>query len=171
MKQIVEISGRRFEVELPPAGHLGSAVIDGLSITFDLYSATPGCPASLLVEGRSYALESDFDGNLWRFSINGDEFAARVSDERREALSLLTGATGDRAFGAGELRAPMPGLVVKLLVAAGDRIAQGQGVIVVEAMKMENEIGAPLDGVVGQCHIQPGQAVEKGQILITMRPE
>ena len=64
--------------------------------------------------------------------------------------------------------APMPGLVVKVEVEVGQAVRAGQGVVVVEAMKMENELKAPADGVVAKIHVEPRQTVEKGTVLITL---
>ncbi|MBT5425262.1 MAG: biotin/lipoyl-binding protein, partial [Bacteroidetes bacterium] len=68
----------------------------------------------------------------------------------------------------GEIKAPMPGLIVKLLREVGETVQKGQGVIVVEAMKMENEISAPIDGILKKCAVSPGMAVNKGDLLITI---
>ena len=72
------------------------------------------------------------------------------------------------ASGPAPLIAPMPGLIVRVNVKAGDQVAQGQGLVVMEAMKMENELRAPAAGTVKTVNIAPGTAVEKGTILIEM---
>ncbi|MCW5893418.1 MAG: HlyD family efflux transporter periplasmic adaptor subunit [bacterium] len=70
-----------------------------------------------------------------------------------------------RREGPPELRAVMPGKVLAVLVAAGDAVVLGQGIVVIEAMKMENELGAPRSGVVHELEVQVGQAVESGELL------
>jgi pyruvate carboxylase subunit B len=91
---------------------------------------------------------------------------AEVVDERTRALREMTG--GHEVEAELTVTAPMPGLVVRLEVQLGDRVKAGQGVIIVEAMKMENELKAPGDGVVARIEVEPGQAVEKGSILLVL---
>jgi biotin carboxyl carrier protein len=101
----------------------------------------------------------------YRVVLYGHEFRARVEDGRlhrlKEAVSGLQGSAGPS-----EVTAPMPGLVVSVEVAVGDDVARGQGVVVIESMKMENEIRSGADGRVERILVEPGQAVEKGQTLI-----
>ena len=82
-------------------------------------------------------------------------------------IRALTG-TRRPARGSGIVVAPMPGLVVRVEVAAGQRVDAGAGLVVVEAMKMENELRAPRAAVVAAVHVAPGQAVEKGAPLVTL---
>jgi biotin carboxyl carrier protein len=77
----------------------------------------------------------------------------------------MTGA-GRPAAGPGPVRAPMPGMVVRVEVAEGDAVAPGQGIVVVEAMKMENELKTESGGVVARINVEAGQAVEKGAVLV-----
>jgi len=90
-----------------------------------------------------------------------------VRDERtRETAALTTAAPGGAAPAV--VRAPMPGLVVRVEVADGQRVDAGAGLVVVEAMKMENELRAPRAGMVQTVHVAVGQAVEKGMPLVTL---
>ena len=86
-------------------------------------------------------------------------------DERTRAIREMTGA-GGAAAGPAPVKAPMPGLVVKVEVEPGDRVRKGQGIVIVEAMKMENELRADTDATVAAVHVTPGQAVERDQILV-----
>jgi pyruvate carboxylase subunit B len=90
-----------------------------------------------------------------------------VIDDRTRQIQALTGQKRTTA-GGGVVRAPMPGLVVRLEVTVGERVAAGSGLVVVEAMKMENELRAPRAGVVATVHVAVGQAVEKGMPLVTI---
>jgi biotin carboxyl carrier protein len=86
-------------------------------------------------------------------------------DERTRHIQSLTGAAaGDR--GAAPLKAPMPGLVVRVLAEPGQDVTRGAGVVVLEAMKMENELKAPADAKVKTVRVRAGEAVEKGQVLV-----
>ena len=100
--------------------------------------------------------------------VAGDRWEAEVVDERtRHIRSLTAGATAAR--GPATLRAPMPGLVVRVLVEAGQEVAAGAGIVVLEAMKMENELKAPAAGVVGAIRVGAGEPVEKGQVLVELQ--
>ena len=81
----------------------------------------------------------------------------------------MTGA-GAGALGPAPIRAPMPGLVVKVEVAVGDAVEEGQGMAIVEAMKMENELRAEGAGVVSSIHVAPGDTVAKDEVLIELEP-
>ena len=88
-------------------------------------------------------------------------------DERTHAIRALSGAASAPA-GPAPLKAPMPGLVVRVNVAVGDEVAAGQGLVVIEAMKMENELRAAAAGRVKAVRVAVGEAVEKGQLLVEM---
>ena len=98
--------------------------------------------------------------------VRGEIFAIGAIDERRKNLR----SAGAAAAGSGEgaIKSPMPGKVVKILVAKGATVTRGQGVVVVEAMKMENELSAPRDGVVKEISVSEGQAVDGGTLLVTL---
>jgi pyruvate carboxylase subunit B len=95
--------------------------------------------------------------------------SAEVVDERTRAIRALTGRSG-AAAGPRPVRAPMPGLVVRVEVEAGQSVVAGQGVVIMEAMKMENELRAETGGVVARVHAVPGAAVEKGAVLVEFVP-
>ncbi len=97
--------------------------------------------------------------------IGGHAWRATVTDPRKDALEL--GAAG----GAGVLVTDMPGAVVRLLVAEGQAVTLGEPLLVVEAMKMENELKAPIAGVVAMLHVAAGDRVESGATLLTITPE
>jgi len=90
-----------------------------------------------------------------------------VQDERTRAIEAVSGK-GQPAAGGGTVRAPMPGLVVRIEVAEGQQVDAGAGLVVVEAMKMENELRAPRPSVVAAVHVGVGQTVEKGAPLVTL---
>src|SRR5690606_4305070 len=127
----------------------------------------PGTPLHhLLLDGVSHPLHAapGTGAGNWVVHADGGRLEAEVVDERTRAIRALTSASaGPR--GPRPVRAPMPGLVVRILVEAGEHVAAGQGVAIVEAMKMENELKADAPGVVSRVTVQPGQAVEKGAVM------
>jgi len=101
---------------------------------------------------------------LW---VGGYRFAAEALDERTSAIRELSKLSA-KASGPMPLTAPMPGLIVRINVKAGDRVGLGQGLVVMEAMKMENELRASSAGIVKFVHARVGSAAEKGMVLIEM---
>ena len=124
---------------------------------------------SLIVDGTSVpvSVEPVGDGTM-RVTIDGQRTEVQVKDEQ-DLLVDEFGLGEDEAAG-GVVRAPMPGLVLDILVEEGDEVAAEQGLLVLEAMKMENELNAPSGGVVGTVHVESGEAVDKEALLIEIEP-
>jgi pyruvate carboxylase subunit B len=166
MKYFVTIGGREMEVEVD-----GERVtVAGRSFAAGL-GTLPGAPVRLLtLDGSTAALPCEpLSAGRWRLGWRGEQFEADVMDERTRHIRSLTAGSG-AAAGPATLRAPMPGLVVRLAVEVGQPVAAGAGVVVLEAMKMENELKAAGPGVVRAVLVQTGQAVEKGQPLVEFGP-
>jgi len=162
MKYIVTVLGREMEVEVD-----GEQVTVGGRVHVATLSRVPGTPVrQLLLDGRSEAVAVEAAaGGRWTITRRGERCEIEVLDERTRHVRSLT-AGGDRARGPLALKAPMPGLVVRVQVEAGQPVAAGSGVVVLEAMKMENELRAAAPGVVRTVRVRPGEAVEKGQVLV-----
>lgn len=162
MKYIVTVAGREVEVEVD-----GERVTVGgrtLAATLGRVSGTPLRQLSL--DGRPETLVMQPSGRgQWGVGMRGEHWELEVVDERTRHIRTLTGGA-DRQRGAGALRAPMPGLVVRVLVEPGQMVSRGGGVVVLEAMKMENELKAAADGKVKVVRIGTGEPVEKGQVLV-----
>ncbi len=99
--------------------------------------------------------------------IEGIEYEVIVRDPKTELLAKVVG-DGAAASAVAEVRAPIPGLITKVLLKAGDAVKKDQPVLCLDAMKLENEIAAPRDGTLRSIEVQPGQAVEKGQSLFSI---
>jgi pyruvate carboxylase subunit B len=166
MKYFVSILGREIEVEVDGE----QVTVAGRTYTASL-GASAGTPVrQLLLDGHSEALALEADGGgRWALTRRGERFEVEVLDERARHIRSLTGGT-ERARGPAVLKAPMPGLVVRVQVEAGQSVAAGAGVVVLEAMKMENELRAGTAGVVRMVRVRPGEAVEKGQVLVEFDP-
>ncbi len=106
----------------------------------------------------------------WRMSIRGRTFDVGIEDERTRAIREMAGQS-DGGARSPELRAPMPGLVVRVLVEPGQRVAMGEGLVVVEAMKMENELRAEGPGTVSTVAARSGETVNRDDVLITFEDE
>lgn len=165
MKYHVTVGVREYAVEV--AG--GRVVVDGTPWEAH-FAGIPCTPLfHLLLGGASWTLAAQALGEpgRWALGLAGERFEVAVVDERTRDIQRLTGR-GARAAGGGVLRAPMPGLVVRVEVAPGQRVPAGAGLVVVEAMKMENELRAAGPGVVAAVHVAAGQVVEKGAPLVTL---
>jgi biotin carboxyl carrier protein len=166
VKYFVNVLGREIEVEVD-----GERVtVDGRThvVTLGVVAGTP--VRQLLLDGHSEALALEpGSGGRWALTRRGERFELEVLDERARHIRSLTGA-GERKRGPAVLKAPMPGLVVRIQVEAGQPVAAGAGVVVLEAMKMENELRAAAAGVVKTVRVRSGEAVEKGQVLVEFEP-
>jgi biotin carboxyl carrier protein len=162
MKYIVTVAGEAIEVEVD-----GDRVTLGRETRVATFTSLAGTPLrQLLIDGRpsELAVESIAPGR-WGLTHLGERWEVEVLDERTRYIRGLTGASAGQR-GAGALKAPMPGLVLRVQVTPGQKVTAGTGVIVLEAMKMENELKAVGSGVVRSVRVGPGEAVEKGQVLI-----
>jgi len=164
MRYYVTLDARTFEVELGPEG----ARIDGRAVDADLAHVEGTDLRNLLLDGESYRLLARKQGGgRWEVHLRGRKIVAEAEDERTRTIRDMTGAVEGHT-GPQPIRAPMPGLVVKLEVEEGDTVEAGQGVVIVEAMKMENELKAESAGVVSCIHVASGEAVEQDQVLIDL---
>ena len=108
--------------------------------------------------------------NDGRLSLDGIEHPLVVESEARHRARRLRKA-GRAGHGVREVRAPIPGMIVAVEVEEGARVDAGQGVVVIEAMKMENEVVAPVTGVVRELTGRPGQAVERNALVCRIEPD
>jgi biotin carboxyl carrier protein len=164
MKLDLTINGAEDKIEiLAPAPECRFAMGDGVERAADVEIAEP-CVYSVLMDGRSYdaRVEDAADGLV--VVIDGYRFEVEVRDPRR--LSRRTGSRGGE--GVQTIAAPMPGKVVRVLVQAGDAVEAGQGLLVVEAMKMQNEMKAARAGTVMSLSAKEGSTVAAGEVLATI---
>ncbi len=164
MKVYLEIAGERREIQLERAADgLYRAVLDGRAVEVHAEELRPGV-LSLLMDGRAYRVvaEETVESEDWAVHVGRERFAYRMDDPRSLRSRLRANEHGD---GPRTLKASMPGRVVRVLAAEGDAVTVGQGVLVIEAMKMQNEVKSPKDGVVARLLAAPGDAVGAGQDL------
>jgi biotin carboxyl carrier protein len=162
VKYIVSVAGEEIEVAVD-----GDRVTVGRKTHVATVTSVAGTPLrQLLVDGQPVTLAMEpLAPGRWGLTHQGERWDVEVIDERTRYIRSLTGrGAGHR--GGGSLRAPMPGLVLRVQVAPGQNVLAGTGVIVLEAMKMENELKAVGTGVVRSVRVSAGEAVEKGQVLI-----
>lgn len=163
MKYQVTVAGLTFQVEVGG----GKVTVDGVEHDAELRSI-PGTPLRLLLLDRSsWVLPINASGgSAWEAFDGGERFEAQVLDERTAHIRSLVGA-GAPPSGPVALKAPMPGMVMRVHVEAGQEVAAGGSLVTLEAMKMENDLRAQAPGLVKTVHVAPGQVVEKGEVLLT----
>ena len=166
MKYVVTVAGKAFDVVL----NGGDVAVNGRSVSAELIEIPQTPVRELVLNGqtRAYAMTAEADG--WSVMAGGEAHHAQVDDERAVRLGTLTG-TAERGGAGGKVKAPMPGLVLRVEVEEGQTVADGDGLLVLEAMKMENEIKAPVAGRVTAVHVSGGEAVEKGMVLVEVAAE
>lgn len=166
---IIKLSDREFSVVTSPKGQAGVINIDGEIHPFTLEKLTEGT-VSLLLDGRSYLFAVSQNEAGCKIGWSGGEVHLEIEDERARMLKkfLSSASTGK---GITKVKAPMPGLVVKIIAQIGAQVKKGEPLIVVEAMKMENEIAAPSSGKVVDIKVQEKQAVEKNEVMVVIESE
>ncbi|MEQ1921344.1 MAG: biotin/lipoyl-containing protein [Pyrinomonadaceae bacterium] len=162
MKLQAKIDGEKLDVELKDNNGVVHAIVDGREYSLDVSQPEPGIFA--IRNGRNMT-EAYVSPDGKQVVIGGHEFESEIADPKR-----LRGAGADHEHGDGvaEIKTAMPGKVVRILKAAGDAVEKGEGVIVVEAMKMQNEMKSPKDGTVAKINAAEGDTVAAGDILVVI---
>lgn len=158
------------EVDLREQGDQFVATLDGERLLLDLQKVSEPSLYSLVIGDSSYEVfveEGDATGSVLTVLIGGEQFRLRVQDEWVRHLSRIQ-KRSHAPEGKLPIKAPMPGVVLGVEVAVGDEVQRGQGLIVLGAMKMENQIKAPRDGKVESIECDPGQTVEQGRVLVVI---
>ncbi|MES3032913.1 MAG: biotin/lipoyl-containing protein [Gemmatimonadota bacterium] len=165
MKYVVEVHGQRHEVDVGPDG----VTYDGEVVRASL-TDVPGSPVrQVQIDDTVHRVIARRGASRGQYTLllGGHRYAIEALDARTRAIRDLTAATGGNA-GPAPLVAPMPGMIVRVSVAVGDVVVAGQGLIAMEAMKMENELRAAGPGTVTAVRVVAGTAVQKGAILVEL---
>ena len=165
MKYIVEVAAERYEVEIGPDGVMFNGELVSASLT-----DVPGSPVRQVTIGDSVhrvIARRGASRGAYTVLVNGQRFAVEALDARTRAIRDLSAASAG-VVGPAPLIAPMPGMIVRVSVAPGDTVVAGQGMIVMEAMKMENELRAAGPGTVTAVRVIAGTAVQKGAVLVEL---
>jgi biotin carboxyl carrier protein len=155
----IEDTKYRLELNRTPTGWTCS--LNGRPVQLDAALIRPGV-LSLLIESRVYDVRREKVGSEIHLWVGNQRYAVELRDLR--SLRNLKDGAG-RQQGSSKLTAPMPGKVVRLLVNEKDKVEAGQGVVVVEAMKMQNEIKSPKKGIVQRLTAAEGSSVNAGDVL------
>ncbi len=164
MKYITTVEGKQFLVEVIDEKHVS---VDGKVYEVDFESVSGQPVYSLIVDGRSHESYIYQGEENWQVLLRGRLYPVTVEDEREKRLRAAAGG-GVAETGEFHLRAPMPGLVVAIPVTEGQQVKKGQVILILESMKMQNEIKAPRDGVIGRIRVKPGETVEQKQTMLSV---
>lgn len=165
MKLKAEIGGASYEVEIVRIGDQLSATVDGRK--YDLECGEP-LPGVYLFKNEGKVTEAsvtDSSKELKMVAIGANEFEIKIADPKQLRGSAHGGDSGE---GSSQIKSAMPGKVVRILVAVGDWVSHGDGVIVVEAMKMQNELKSHRDGTVKEIRSAEGENVNAGDVLVVI---
>ncbi len=165
MKYIATIDSQQYTIEIIDRHHV---IFDGVHYNVDFESVSGQPVFSLLVNDKSheaYIYEGD-DGD-WEVLLKGALYPVSVIDEREHRLRAAF-SSGPSQSGEYHLKAPMPGLVVSVPVKVGQNVKEGHVLLILESMKMQNELKSPRDGVVSRVSAKNGDHVERKQMLLSV---
>lgn len=163
MAFIARLGEKIYTVEIEETGKsLYRVAVDGSEFLVD-GKKTGVTNYSLIVDNRSFEVEVDISEDEYRVLVDGRSYHINLLDERRMRVGGLQSAI--ELQGRQNVSVPMPGKVIAVLVSEGDSVERGQGLVIVEAMKMENEVRCPINGEVKEVRVKPGDALEAGAVL------
>jgi len=165
MKYITTVEDKEFLVEIVDDKHI---TVNGKIYEVDFESVSGQPVYSLIVDGKSHESYVQRGDDNWQVLLRGRLYPVIVEDEREKRLRAAAGG-GVTESGEFHLKAPMPGLVVAILVAEGEEVKKGQVLIILESMKMQNELKSPRDGIVNRVKVKAGESVEQKQPLLSVQ--
>ena len=164
MKYITTVEGKQYTVEVIDEKHVS---VNGKTYEVDFESVSGQPVYSLIVDGKSHESYIARGDDNWQVLLRGRLYPITVEDEREKRLRAAAGG-GVAESGEFILKAPMPGLVVAIPVSEGQEVKRGQVILILESMKMQNELKAPRDGTIHKVKVKAGESVEQKQTLLSM---
>ncbi|MGB2896789.1 MAG: biotin/lipoyl-containing protein [Anaerolineales bacterium] len=164
MKYFATIGDKQFEVDIKGDQQID---VDNEPLIADFQSVGDQPVYSLILDGDSFEASIYTTESGIQVLLQGQLFEVHVEDERQQRLRQSSGAPQIRS-GDIHINAPMPGIVIDIPVEEGQEVALGDNVIILESMKMQNEIKAPRDGTVNRLRVKAGESVDQNQILLIL---
>ncbi len=160
MAFIIKVDNKEFKVDMEQVGRDFSICLDGKEMKVEVVHEQ-GAQLTLIVDDKPFNIVLELDDQIL---VNDEAYSIEILDEQIQKLIK----TSPKELFTKELaiKVPMPGLIIEVSVKQGDTVKQGQGLLIVEAMKMQNEMNAPRDGIVKKILVQKGQIVNSGDTLI-----
>ena len=164
MRYITTVEDKQFLVEIIDEKHVS---VDGKVYEVDFESVSGQPVFSLIVDGKSHEGYVARGDENWQVLLRGRLYPITVEDEREKRLRSAAGG-GVAESGEFHLRAPMPGLAVAILVEEGQTVKKGQVLLILESMKMQNELKSPRDGTIGRVRVKAGETIDQKQTLLSV---
>jgi len=164
MKYIATLAKQTFEIEINAEDQI---TVNGERLSIDFRSVSGQPVYSLIVNGHSHEAYVQATEAGLEVLLQGQLHIVEVEDERQRKLRESSGGPVVHS-GEFNLRAPMPGLIVAVPVVEGQAVTKGEDLVILESMKMQNELKAPRDGTVGRVRVRTGDRVEHHQVLVTL---
>lgn len=164
MKYIATVEGESYEIEINEDGEI---LAEGERLPADFMPVAEQSVYSLIFESRSFEGHISPGAQGYEVLLRGKRYTVQVEDERSRLLRQVGGASV-AAGGPFKLKSPMPGLVVDVPVAKGDEVSKGENLIILESMKMQNELKAPRDGKVVRINVRAGDSVQQDAVLLVL---
>ena len=164
MKYQTIVNGETFDVEINEDGRI---LVDGDERAIDFRELRVGELYSMLLDHCSFEAVVEERDERYHVLISGEMYEAKVTDERSRRLESAFMAFGD-AGSEVQIRAPMPGMIARVVVEEGDDVQQGDTIVILESMKMENELKSPRAGTVHRVNVTTGDSVEQNRVLVTI---
>jgi biotin carboxyl carrier protein len=167
LKYVVNMTGEAIELSIDRSDSGTTVTLGDRTVTADLVRVGSSPLYSLILDGRSYEISVHGRNGGLELVLGGETYVARVLDERALRMAAASADSEDERS-VEVVKAPMPGVVVGVAVAVGSEVSPGEGVVTLEAMKMENELRSEAGGVVREVHVEVGQGVSQGEALIVI---
>ena len=164
MRYVTTVGETEFIIEILGKGRVS---VNGTSMEVDFENISGQPVYSMVIDGKSYEAYVYEGEDEWQVLLLGQQYPIRVEDEREKRLKSAAGGAVAES-GEFHLKAPMPGLIVSLAVEADQEVAKGDVLVILESMKMQNELRAPRPGKVTRLRVKAGETVEQRQTLLTL---
>lgn len=164
MIYISNVNGKEFSVEILDDHHVK---VDDKIFEVDYVSIANQPVFSLLISGKSYEAYVYSGEENYQVLLQGRSYSVNVEDERERRLRAAGGGTVSESTEF-HLKSPMPGMIVSLPIAEGQPVVKGQVLVILESMKMQNELKSPRDGTLARVKVKPGDSVEQRQPLLSV---
>lgn len=164
MKYLTSVNGKEHSVEILDERHIK---LNGKAVEINFTSISNQPVYSLLMAGKSYEAYVYAGEDDLQVLIQGHSYSVKVEDEREKRLRAAAGSTVSDTSEF-HLKSPMPGMVVALPVSEGQQVVKGQVLVILESMKMQNELKSPRDGTLARLRVKPGDSVELRQTLLSV---
>jgi biotin carboxyl carrier protein len=163
MKYYATVEDKEYVIDIGP----DEIKVNDKTYTYNFHELSNAGMVSLIINNRSLEAVVEEREGLSEVLIRGELYPVKVQDERAYRLAKARGTIQD-VTGQATIKSPMPGIIIATPVPEGDNVKKGDKVIILESMKMENELKSPRDGVIVTLTVEPGMSVEKNQVLVVI---